>query len=281
MRLHPSFPLLLNVTLLCLCLCLSLLSIPVSSAPSRHVHILTDANFEHDTQASTGSTTGDWLIEFWAPWCGHCRHFEPVFSELAEWARSEHLPITLASLDATQHGSTSKQFNIRSFPSLRIVSHGKVYEYKGSRDLETLKKLLEERSWASASPSSSMPSYPVPPVPTAIDGVLSSMKDVWRDLTSLAQRHPIPAAVLATMGLLFGVVVVMLVYVLFFEPKPIIHNATATRQSQTQTHAKPASVSASASALASASASASSSPALAGNEEASNTPTDSKTKKEQ
>ena len=32
------------------------------------LQVLTDKNFEHDTQAVTGATTGDWLIEFYAPW---------------------------------------------------------------------------------------------------------------------------------------------------------------------------------------------------------------------
>lgn len=29
---------------------------------------LTDFNFESETQASSGSTTGDWLVELYAPW---------------------------------------------------------------------------------------------------------------------------------------------------------------------------------------------------------------------
>ena len=37
------------------------------SASSSSVVTLTDATFEHLTQASTGSTTGDWFIEFYAP----------------------------------------------------------------------------------------------------------------------------------------------------------------------------------------------------------------------
>lgn len=32
------------------------------------VVVLTESNFELETQASTGSTTGDWLVEFYAPW---------------------------------------------------------------------------------------------------------------------------------------------------------------------------------------------------------------------
>ena len=32
------------------------------------VKVLTDKNFEHDTQATTGATTGDWFVLFYAPW---------------------------------------------------------------------------------------------------------------------------------------------------------------------------------------------------------------------
>lgn len=35
--------------------------------PRSHVKVLTDKTFEHDTQASTGATTGDWFVEFYAP----------------------------------------------------------------------------------------------------------------------------------------------------------------------------------------------------------------------
>jgi hypothetical protein len=49
-----------------LCYCL-VLGIPAVDAAE--VHVLTDATFEHQTQASTGQTTGKWLVKFYAPWC--------------------------------------------------------------------------------------------------------------------------------------------------------------------------------------------------------------------
>ena len=58
---------------------------------------LTDQNFEHDTQATTGSTTGDWLILF----CEYerfarCRNYQPFWDELAGVLRGR---VTVAYID--------------------------------------------------------------------------------------------------------------------------------------------------------------------------------------
>lgn len=37
-------------------------------ATKSDVIVLTESNFELETQAATGATTGDWLVEFYAPW---------------------------------------------------------------------------------------------------------------------------------------------------------------------------------------------------------------------
>ena len=49
----------------------------VAAAASAKVHVLTEGNFEHDTQATTGATTGPWFVKFHAPWCG-CKALLPV-----------------------------------------------------------------------------------------------------------------------------------------------------------------------------------------------------------
>ena len=65
---------------------------------------LTVANFEHLTQASSGSTTGDWFVEFYAPWCGHCKRLMPIWEEVADALKSEdNSYVNIAKVDVPAH----------------------------------------------------------------------------------------------------------------------------------------------------------------------------------
>ena len=65
---------------------------------SSDVIVLDATNFEHLTQASTGATTGDWLVKFYAPWCGHCTKLAPTWEKLAEELKGV---VNVAKVDVT------------------------------------------------------------------------------------------------------------------------------------------------------------------------------------
>ena len=77
------------------------------------------------------------VIDFWAPWCGPCRVFGPIFEQVSEL----HPGITFAKVNTEQHQELAAQFEIRSIPTLMVVRE-KVIIFSQAGALQ--KKGLEE-----------------------------------------------------------------------------------------------------------------------------------------
>ena len=77
------------------------------------VYVLTDDNFD-DFLAKNDKA----LIEFYAPWCGHCKKLAPEYSAAAEVLSKNDPPIPLAKVDATEHKKVAERFGIQGFPTL-------------------------------------------------------------------------------------------------------------------------------------------------------------------
>jgi len=70
---------------------------------------LTKDNFE---QVVTGNDTV--IVDFWAPWCGPCRSFAPVF----EAASEKHAGVVFAKVNTEEEPELAGHFEIRSIPTL-------------------------------------------------------------------------------------------------------------------------------------------------------------------
>ena len=78
---------------------------------------LNESNFEHLTQLNSGATTGDWFVEFFAPWCGHCKRLAPTWEEVATELKGQ---TNVAKVDVTQNRAIGKQFGVKGFPTLLL-----------------------------------------------------------------------------------------------------------------------------------------------------------------
>lgn len=105
---------------------------------SAEVIELTSKNFEHLTQASTGATTGAWLIDFYAPWCGHCKSLAPIYEKVAQKLKEDDSGVNVATVDVPANRDLGTRFEIKGFPTIKFLKDGKVFTYKGKRTLGDL-----------------------------------------------------------------------------------------------------------------------------------------------
>ncbi|XP_069590818.1 protein disulfide-isomerase A2 [Ranitomeya imitator] len=88
------------------------------------------------------------LVEFYAPWCGHCQELAPKYSKAAETLKEKTSEARLAKVDATEEKDLGDEFGVSGYPTLKFFHNGNRtghIDYGGRRDTEGLVRWMLRR----------------------------------------------------------------------------------------------------------------------------------------
>lgn len=99
---------------------------------------LDDALAEHDTL----------LVEFYAPWCGHCKKLAPEYARAAKKLKEDGYRI--AKVDATENSAVAGKYEVQGYPTLKFFRAGKATEYNGGRTESEIVNWVRKKSGPAA-----------------------------------------------------------------------------------------------------------------------------------
>ena len=81
------------------------------------------------------------IVDFWAPWCGPCQSFGPIYEELSE----QHDNVVFAKVNTEDQQELGARFQIRSIPTLMLFREQIIlYQEAGALGKADLAKLVEQ-----------------------------------------------------------------------------------------------------------------------------------------
>uniref|UniRef100_A0A1I8EAU2 Thioredoxin domain-containing protein n=1 Tax=Wuchereria bancrofti TaxID=6293 RepID=A0A1I8EAU2_WUCBA len=81
---------------------------------------------------------GLWFVDFYAPWCAHCKRLTPVWEHVGHALADRQSLVRVAKLDCTRYTNTASALNIRGYPTIIFFRNGREMVYEGERKKEAI-----------------------------------------------------------------------------------------------------------------------------------------------
>ncbi|PIN05871.1 Thioredoxin/protein disulfide isomerase [Handroanthus impetiginosus] len=110
----------------------------IASAFADDVVVLTEENFEEEVGQDRGA-----LVEFYAPWCGHCKKLAPEYEKLgASFKKAKS--VLIGKVDCDEHKSLCSKYGVSGYPTIKWFPKGSLEpkKYEGARTAEALSEFV-------------------------------------------------------------------------------------------------------------------------------------------
>lgn len=185
-----------------------------NKADGQSVVELTEDTFEHQTQASSGGTTGSWIILFQSPTCNSCNKLKPILDELSTDEELYENGIVLGSVDCSTNLSVCQRFSATKLPVLIYFHKKRMYRYPLKREHSEFNNIMvipdtkKLRSYILRDYGEGI-GEPIPDPPSSIDILIQQIGDAY-------ERNPLVGlAIYFMVGMIVLTVLVLLVALIF------------------------------------------------------------------
>ncbi|KAJ3234931.1 protein disulfide-isomerase precursor [Chytriomyces hyalinus] len=110
-----------------------------AAAVSSDVVTLTDKTFSSFVNGEALS-----LVEFYAPWCYHCKALAPEYELAATELKADNIKI--AKVDCTVEKDTCSEVGVNGYPTLKVFRNGVAGEYKGERKAPSIVSTMKKQA---------------------------------------------------------------------------------------------------------------------------------------
>jgi len=197
-------------------------SLPSESKTTKNTNNLFQLDSRNfDSSVSDGST---WLVEFYAPWCGHCKRFESQYELVAKKLQllneSTERVVKVGKVDGSAEKALSSRFSVRGYPVFYLIDGWTVRQYEGARSVDALVKFCtEEYINVEPIPFINSPFGPMGQLRSILMSMGSSILDIYEYLVEEKSFSPAIACIsLGGIGVMGGVIMIITVGLLL-EPK--------------------------------------------------------------
>lgn len=104
-----------------------------------------EPGLKYESPEQGGNSNIAQVYYFYTQWCPHCKNATTVWDEFTNMYDKKTIKnyvISCTSVDCDSDETTADQYNVESYPTIKLVKDGTVYEYDAKPNIETLGEFL-------------------------------------------------------------------------------------------------------------------------------------------